>query len=155
EKPLTTYDYYILSALAWFVIQAVYEALFLVATISAVERAELLALVRTWQGAMRDVQIHGFALLMILGVSQRVFPNFYSLPTGSSRVSLFSLLLLNVAIIGEVISLIFMQPGNHAWAAGWYVSVLLLTGTVFFLVRSWHLFTPSTESDRSLKFLRT
>src|SRR5262249_45674458 len=84
--PREAYDYYILSALGWFVVQAVYEAVYLVATASAADD-QLVPLVATWQGALREIQIHGFALLMILGVSQRFFHNFYVLPAPSRRVS--------------------------------------------------------------------
>src|SRR5262249_7581206 len=47
-----------------------------------------------------------------------------------------------------------MHYAGHAWAALWYASVLLLAGTVVWLVSGWHIFAPSEESDRSLKFLR-
>src|SRR5205807_7180867 len=77
-KGLAFYDYYILAALGWFTVQAVAEAVYLAATLAA-SREDLLALVATWQGAIRDAQIHGFALLMILGVSQRLLHHFYGL----------------------------------------------------------------------------
>src|SRR5262245_6029685 len=58
-KPLARYDYYIAAALGWFVLQAVYETVYLAATFVASDRAELLALVATWQGPLREIQIHG------------------------------------------------------------------------------------------------
>jgi hypothetical protein len=72
-KPWAFYDYYILSALAWFVIQAVYETAYLAATLSVADRDQLVQLVRTWQGALREIQIHGFALLMILASANASF----------------------------------------------------------------------------------
>src|SRR5262249_25351701 len=71
-KPLAVLDYYILSALGWFLLQAVYESVYLAATLRATGQG-LIDLVATWQAPLRDLQIHGFALLMILGVSQRLF----------------------------------------------------------------------------------
>src|SRR5262249_51693766 len=91
-KRLEFYDYYILSSLVWFVVQAAGEAAYLAATLAAGSRDELLALVATWQPALRDVQIHGFALLMVLGVTQRVLPNFYGFPAPNRRLSLTALL---------------------------------------------------------------
>jgi hypothetical protein len=73
-KGLAAYDYFILSALFWFVIQAVFDAAYFAATAWTAERAALVDLVAGWQGSLREIQIHGFALLMILGVSQRIFP---------------------------------------------------------------------------------
>ena len=154
-KPLAVYDYYIVSALAWFVLQAVCEMVYLAATLAATNRQELLSLVATWQGPLRDIQIHGFALLMILGVSQRLFPNFYGLRTPSRRVSLMALLGLNVAVVGESVSLILMREAGHAWAAVWYGSVLVLVASVAVLLIDWRIFGASRDTDRSLKFLRT
>src|SRR5262249_7798906 len=68
-KPRAFYDGYIASALCWFLIQAVYDAVYLAATLNAGGREELLALVAQWQAPLREIQIHGFATLMILGVS--------------------------------------------------------------------------------------
>jgi hypothetical protein len=153
-KRLEAYDYYLLSALAWFLVQAVYETVYLAATVSVTDPKELVALVATWQGALRDVQIHGFALLMILGVSQRIFPYFYGFPIPSRRLSLAALVAINTAVMGEALGLILMRVAGHAWAALWYASVLLLTGAVVLLVADWKIFSPSEDSDRSLKFLR-
>jgi hypothetical protein len=152
-RPLALYDGYILAALAWFVVQAVGEAVYLAATLAA-DRPELLALVRTWQGALREAQIHGFALLMILGVSQRFLPNFYGFAEPGRRLSRAALVLLNLAIGGECLGLILMGNFGHAWARLWYASVLVLAGTVLALVLALRVFGPAAEADRSLKFIR-
>jgi hypothetical protein len=154
-KALAYYDYYILASLGWFVIQALFETCYLLATLAAAGREELLELVRRWQGALRETQIHGFALLMILGVSQRIFPHFYSFSQPSRRLSIAVLVCLNMAIAAEVTGLIQMRGTGHAWAAVWYGGVLLLAGSVGVLVSNWHIFSRTGERDRSLKFLRT
>lgn len=152
-KPLVFYDYYIISALVWFVVQAVYESVYLTVT-AAASGERLIELVSTWQGPLRDVQIHGFAMLMIFGVSQRIFHHFYGLPQINERLSLIGLVLVNAAIAGEVAGLFMMKAVGHAWAALWYGSVLLLLATAAVLVKSWHLYAHSDEADRNLKFLR-
>jgi hypothetical protein len=154
-KPLAAYDYYIFSALFWFVVQAVYETIYFGATVWAADAEALRSLVATWQGALRDTQIHGFAMLMILGVSQRVFPHFYGFPVPHARWSLGLLPIVNLAVVGECASLVLMQRAGHGWAALWYGSVLVLAVSVALLVRDWRIFAPVSESDRSLKFLRT
>jgi hypothetical protein len=153
-KGLAFYDYYILAALGWFVLQAVAEAVYLAATLSASGREELVALVATWQGAIRDMQIHGFALLMILGVSQRVFHHFYGFPAPSRRLSVAALVCLDLAVTGEVAGLVLMRGAGRAWAGLWYAGALLLTGAVVALVWNWRIFGRASETDRSLKFLR-
>jgi hypothetical protein len=153
-KGLAFYDYYILASLVWFVLQAVGEAVYLAATLAAADRASLLDLVRTWQGALREMQIHGFALLMILGVSQRIFHHFYGFRKPHVALSLAALGCLNVAVAGEVVGLVLMAGAGRVWAGVWYGAVLVLAVTVAALVWDWHIFAPPRESDRSLKFLR-
>lgn len=153
-KPLAGYDYYIIGAVAWFVVQAVYEAVYLAATLAAPDRSALLGLVATWQGPLREIQIHGFGLLMVLGVSQRLFPHFYGMPTPSRRLSLVALVCLNGAVVGEVAGLLLMRWVAPVWAALWYGSVLVLAGSIVALVCDWGVFSCAPEGDRSLKFLR-
>jgi hypothetical protein len=113
-----------------------------------------LALVATWQGAIRDAQIHGFALLMILGVSQRILHHFYGFPAPSRRLSLAALVGLNLAVMGEIAGLVLMRGATGVWAGLWYTSALMLTGVVVALVWNWRVFGRAAEGDRSLKFLR-
>jgi hypothetical protein len=153
-KPLAFYDLYIANALAWFFIQACYETVYLAATLSVTAPDQLVPLVATWQAPLRDIQIHGFALLMILGVSQRLFHHFYGLPAPSRRVSRLALAALNLAIPGEVAGLVLLRTAGHEWAILWYGSVLLLTAAVGLLLWDWRLFSAPKETDRSLKFLR-
>jgi hypothetical protein len=154
NKPLEFYDAYILTALVSFFAQAVYEGVYFAATIRAADRAALLDLIATWQGPLRDLQIHGFAMMMVLGVSQRMFHNFYGLPAPHARRSLIALTGLGLAVAGEIGGFILMRKLGHAWAALWYSSVLLLFVSAAYLVYDWRLFARPREMDRSLKFLR-
>ncbi len=153
-KPLAPHDYYILSALGWFVVQAIYDALYLAATLTTTEHGPLVDLVATWQGPLREIQIHGFALLMILGVSQRIFHHFYGLPLPSPTLSRVGVVVLNVALVGEVTGSLLMRSHGHAWAGLWYASILVLAGMVLTLVWNWRLFARAENPDRTLKFLR-
>jgi hypothetical protein len=154
-KGLAHYDYYILSALFWFFVQAVYGTTYFTATALADNKEALVDLVATWQGSLRDLQIHGFALLMILGVSQRIFHFFYGLPKPAARRSLIVLACLNLAIVGEVFGLILMRLQGYQWTGLWYGSVILMAMSLVVLVYNWHIYSKPEESDRSLKFLRT
>jgi len=153
REPLAFYDGYILCALFWFFVQAVCESIYLAATLASAGK-ELITLVGTWQPALRDLQIHGFALLMILGVSQRIFHHFYGLPRPNPTLSRVILVILNLAIVGEVAGSILMQTAGPAWSKVWYGSVLALVVSTIVLVSNWHIFSRTAEPDRSLKFLR-
>jgi hypothetical protein len=152
-RGLAFYDGYIAAALFWFVVQAAGEMVYLAATLQA-GPGELVPLVATWQGALRDVQIHGFATLMALGVSQRMLPHAFGLRAPSRRLSLACLAGLNLAVVGEASGLVLMRLHSHAWAALWYASVLVLAACVVALARGFRVFGRVGEGDRSLKFVR-
>jgi hypothetical protein len=152
-KPAAFYDGYILSAIGWFVVQAIFESVYLAATLNATGNG-LVELVGTWQGPLRDVQIHGFALLMILGVSQRIFHHFYGLPQPSPRVSRACLDLLNIAVAAEVAGGVLMQASGREWGGLKSLGAVMIAGAVTTLVMNWRVFSEPTDRDRSLKFLR-
>lgn len=152
-KGLEVYDWYIASALFWFTAQAVYETVYVAATFRA-GPGELVPLVAAWQGALRDLQIHGFALLMILGVSQRMLPHMFGFPASSRRLAVACLVGLNLAVVGEATGLVLMRLAGRGWAGLWYLSVLLLTACVTALVVNWRVFGRAGEPHRSLKFVR-
>ncbi|MCC6695047.1 MAG: DUF1858 domain-containing protein [Candidatus Hydrogenedentes bacterium] len=154
-QPFAFYEYYILCALGWFFTQAVYETVYFAATAAAPDRDALLGLVSTWQAPLRDIQIHGFALLIILGVSLRMFHNLYGFTEPNRRTSIAALVLLNAAVIGESVGFVLMRTLGHAWTTLWYGSVIVLAATVAALVWGWHIYRPAPEPNRSLKYLRT
>ncbi|MDX9754441.1 MAG: NnrS family protein, partial [bacterium] len=153
-KPLEFYDAYILCALAWFFIQGIYAGLLFAATAFAATEEALLSVIATWQAPLREIQIHGFAMLMILGVSQRMFPNFYGFKKPNPTFSLIVLAILNLSLLGIVAGFYLMRTASPAWAGLWYTSILALTGSVAALVWGWRLDQRPEDWDRSLKFLR-
>ncbi len=154
-RGLEVFDYYILAALGWFFIQAALGTVYFAATLAAADRQSLLALIATWQPPLREIQVHGFATLMILGVSQRLFHHFYGFPPPSAARSRAVLPLFNLALLGITLGLVLMRVCGHAWAGLWYASALLLAASIVYLVLGWKLFSRPAETDRSLKFLRT
>ena len=154
-KPLERYDAYALAALALFFIQAVYELALLCATTGAASRAELLGLIATYQAPLRDVQIHGFALLMILGVALRMFPPLFGLAEPRAGLVRWCWSVLLVAIIGEVVFFLLMRKtGQHGWAGPLYLAWLLLAAASIALTFKWSALARPTETDRSIKFVR-
>lgn len=154
DRRLEVPDYYVLTALGWFFFQAVYETVYFTATLLAPGREELLALVATWQGPLREIQIHGFAMLMILGMSQRILPQWYRLRRPNDVKSFASLLAITAALVGVVAGLVLMRLAGPAWAGLWYLSVLAMAGATAALVWGWGLFGRVERSDRSLKYVR-
>ncbi|MCC6125305.1 MAG: DUF1858 domain-containing protein [Pirellulales bacterium] len=155
KKRLEAYDYYILTALGWFLVQAIYESVYLASTLTAPDRDSLLQLIATWQAPLREIQIHGFAMMMILGASQRIFHYFYGLPAPNPRRSMAALIVLNLALAGIVAGFVLMRLAGHAWVILWYGSILAMAAAVVFLVAGWRIYSPAQDVDRSLKYLRT
>ncbi len=155
-KPLERNDPYIFAALAFFFLQAIYDLGLLYATTAAPTHEALLAIIATYQAPLRDLQIHGFAMLMILGVGIRMFPPLFGLAAPGQKLVRNSFYLLLVGILGEAGFFVLMRgSGDYRWAAPMYGAMLLLAGASIALTLRWGLLARPTERDRSTKFVRT
>ena len=148
-------DYYIGAALAWFVVQAVWDAIYFLMTSGATSREELLRVIAAWQAPLREVQIHGFAMLMLLGISLRLFPQFYGTLPAAPRRSVAWLTAINAAILGMIAGFVMMNAAGHRWAALWYSAVLLLGAGVIAVVAQLRIFGTVRSRDRGIKFFRS
>lgn len=154
-KPFEHHDFYILAALAFFLVQAVYDLGMLYATTTAASREALLHLIATYQAPLRDFQIHGFAMLMILGVGIRMFPALFGFAAPGRRLVRRCLMLLLVGIIGEAVFFILTRRTDVTiWSWLMYGSMLLLAGASIALTLRWGLLARPKEPDRSSKFIR-
>ncbi|MCK6456372.1 MAG: DUF1858 domain-containing protein [Phycisphaerae bacterium] len=154
-KPFETVDGYILASLAFFLIQAVYDVGLLRATTAAIDRVGLLRVIATYQAPLRDLQIHGFAMLMILGVSIRMFPALFGMAAPGRKLVRNSLVLLILATIGEaVFTLLLRTTGDHRWGIALYAAMILLAATSVVLTLRWGFLARPTEPSRSTKFVR-
>lgn len=155
-KPLERHDAYILAALAFFFLQAIGDLGLLYATTAAASKADLLRIVSTYQAPLRDLQIHGFAMLMILGVGIRMFPALFGLAKPGRKLVTRSLVVLVAAICGEAAFFVLMRrTGNQTFVIPMYACMLLLAGISILLTLRWGLLARPTESDRSVKYVRT
>ncbi len=154
-KPYAAHDAYILAALAFFFVQAIYDLALMYATTTAPNRAELLRIIATYQAPLRDLQIHGFALLIILGVGIRMFPALFGFAAPSQALVRGALGVLIAAVLGEAgFFLLMRRSGNHAWAMPMYASMLALAGASIALTFRWGLLAHPAQRDRSSKFVR-
>ena len=156
RAPRAPSDAFLLAATFWFVVQATYDAGLLFLTATAPSAEVLVARVATFQAPLRDIQLHGFALLMILGVSQRFLPGMLGLGrTPSARLSFSALLALNLGLAGEVAGYFgFRLTRSPAWAILLWGSAALITAAAASLANRLGVFSPAEERNRSLKFIR-
>jgi hypothetical protein len=154
-KGLAAYDGYIIASMLFFFVQAVYELGLMYAMTAGAPREELIRLIGTYQGPLRDLQVHGFALLMILGVGIRMFPALFGFAAPGAKFVKVSLALLITAVIGEAVFLLIMRETAVPWARwGLLGSMLSLAGISVALTSRWGVFAPAAESQRSAKYVR-
>jgi len=154
-KPLERHDAFVLASLAFFAIQAVYDLGLMYATTGAANREDMLRIVANYQAALRDLQIHGFAMLMILGVGIRMFPPLFGLAAPGPRLVRRCFVALVVGIVGEAAFFIIMRrTGDYRWAMAMYAAMILLAGASIALTLRWGLLARPKERDRSTKFVR-
>ncbi|MFW6059826.1 MAG: NnrS family protein [Phycisphaeraceae bacterium] len=155
DARLEPYIAFVLAALGWFVIQAAVSLWHTWATMTATSRDALLWQVATYQAPLRDMQIHGLALLMILGVSIRMLPAMFGVPRLGERRGWVALALLSVGIVGEIVVFIaYRWTGMHALAGGLLVAWALIAAGALLVALPWRLWRPLPTRDRSAKFVR-
>jgi hypothetical protein len=154
-RPLETHDRYIVAAMAWFVAAAAFDLFHLHSMMTAAGREALLAQVATYQFALRDLQIHGLAMMMIFGVSLRYFPAILGTAQPSLTVARRLWLPLNLAIAGEVVGFVmFMRTKAAPWAVLMGAATVVLAAAATAYVINLRVLRPVADADRSVKFLR-
>lgn len=159
DKPFEPYVGFAFAAVGWFVVMSAFTLFHTYHTMAATNMKELLWYVSAYQAPLRDVQVHGLALFMILGVCLRMLPALFDLPAISKRRAWMGFAMLMMAVVSEVVLFIaYRWTGQHAWAGVMWLSWVLLAAGVAIVVWPWRLWRPmpsaEARSDRSAKFIR-
>ncbi len=158
-KPFEPYVGFAFAAVAWFIAMSLFTLWHTYHTMAAGSFPELLWYVSAYQAPLRDMQVHGLSLTMILGVNLRMLPPLFDLPTVSRRRAWMGLAMLSTAVIAEITLFItYRWTGHHVWAAVMWASWILLFASVAVIVWPWRLWrrfpTAEARGDRSAKFIR-
>lgn len=146
---------YVVVALAWFLLATAFSVWHSWHTMTAPDAASLVQAVATYQAPLRDLQIHGFALTMILGVSLRMLPGLYATERVSERRAWVALGVLIAAVAAEAaVFLVYRWTGDHRVAAGLVVAWAALTASAVTVAWPWRAWRAVPEPDRSAKFVR-
>ncbi|MGO8903495.1 MAG: DUF1858 domain-containing protein [Isosphaeraceae bacterium] len=146
---------FVIAALGWFLLSSVFSVWHSWHTMTAPNLDALTWSIATYQAPLRDLQIHGLALFMILGVSLRMLPAIYGLPRVPERRAWWVLGLLTTAVAGEtIVFLVYRWTGNHLIAAGLIPTWAIMTMAVLMISLPWRLWRPMPEPDRTGKFVR-
>jgi hypothetical protein len=143
------------TSLAFLLIQAPVGLWHTLNTLTARSHEALVWYVATYQAVLRDLQVHGFALFMVLGVSMRVLPPFFGVaPVTLQRARVAWALILG-GVMGEVgLFLAFRLTGHHAFAAGLMLPWLMLAMGTLSIVAVFRPWQPFPRQDRAAKFVR-
>ncbi|GAB3140746.1 hypothetical protein GCM10027290_12070 [Micromonospora sonneratiae] len=144
------------SALVWLVGQAAFALWHTWMTMTAGSHEEMLWYIATYQAPLRDLQIHGLGLLMILGLSSHLLPQLFGVARTSNRRVWTALVLINLAIVGEVVVFVWYRwVDDHRVAALLMVPWLMLAVGTAIMVWPWRLWRRLPRADhRSGKFIR-
>ncbi len=152
---LEAYMAFILAGFGWFVVQAGFSLWHTWMTMAAATEEDLVWYVATYQAPLRDMQIHGMALFMILGVSIRMLPAMFGVPRIGERRAWWAFVILAGAVVAEiVIFLVYRWTGIHALAAMLMLPWIMLVIGVLMVALPWRLWRPTPTCDRSAKFIR-
>jgi hypothetical protein len=143
------------ASLVFFLLQAIFCLWHTLNTLRAPTREALVWYVATYQAVLRDLQIHGFALLMVLGVSIRVLPSLYGVPQVTKRRASVAWRLIVAGIAGEIaLFLGYRFTGRHVLAALLLVPWLMLGSGALSITAVFRPWRPFPIVDRSAKFVR-
>jgi hypothetical protein len=141
--------------LAWLVASSALSAVFTSRGLAAGGPEELAALAARMREPLRDMQVHGLALVLSLGLALRALPGYFGLPAAGDRRAWWTLDLMTTAVLAElVLSPALGRTGHPAFAVGLMVSWLMLAGGVASLVVAWRPWRPMPGAGPCAAFVR-
>ena len=151
------YDRFLCAAIGWFLIAAIANPIIFTLFELPLNRQERLFNLANFNVPYRDIELLGFAVVMILGVSLRLLPHAYGLRKPSRRWMSFLFWGVNGSILFGVLLFIGgMTTGNHWLLAGHWLTAVVLFAAAAGSPSQYKLFgaVPENERDRGLKFVR-
>ncbi|HLK31957.1 MAG TPA: NnrS family protein [Terriglobales bacterium] len=154
-EPHNPYEKFLLASFAWFFAQAIVSDVFFFAKATAATQSELIKRIALIDGPLRDIQVLGFAALVIAGVSQRFVPRVYGLaPPKRDRLSLV-FALMNLSLVLDIFSYVaVLTTRNWHFAIGLELAYLMMPLWAALLARQLGVFGRPGNPDRSFKFIR-
>ena len=154
-SPHNAYEGLIMASLAWFLVQAVFSGVFFFAQATAATPGQTIFRIALLDGPLRDMQLFGFAALIIAGVSQRFVPVVYGLGKSPHDYLRPIFWLINGSLVLDVACyMAFFITGNVVAAFLLEISYLLMALWAVLLVVQLGIFRRPAQSDRSWKFIR-
>lgn len=155
DRRLEFYDKFIFTALGFFWLAALLNPILFYFVNTASGEKELINLIATWFFSYRELQLVGFAAMLIFGISQRFIPVFLGFKgTSQKRANVIYGMLLSAIIVETVFYLLLRRSFSPLWGAGLQISFLLMLGAGALMIPQLGLFKRHSRRDRSVKFFR-
>jgi hypothetical protein len=154
-EPHNPYEKFIASSFVWFLLGTILEAVFFFAEATAHSEHGLIMRIALIDGPLRDIQLLGFAALVIAGVSQRFVPHVYGLgkPVHDRQRLIFWL--INGSLLLNIINYVLLLSTHKLYfAVGLELAYLLMPLWAVLLAVQIGVFRRPTQPDRTFKFVR-
>lgn len=155
-EPPVSYEKFIFGAYLWFLIQAVLDPVLFFAKATAGSEAQLLHRVALIDPPLRDIQLLGFAALIIAGVSQRFIPHVYGLQRRGRDLHRPIFCLINFSLLLDLGSYLALRfTGRPLFAYTLELAYILMFAWAVLLVKQIGIFSTPRQRDRTFRFVRT
>lgn len=154
-EPHNPYEKFIAASFIWFLLGTILESVFFFAKATAHSEHGLIMRIALIDGPLRDIQLLGFAALIIAGVSQRFVPHVYGLgkPAHDRQAMIFWL--INGSLILNMVSyVLLLTTHNFYFAIGLEFAYLLMPVWAVLLANQVGVFRTPSQPDRTFKFIR-
>lgn len=154
-EPPSSYEKFIFASLFWLVLGTGFSHAFFFAKATSASASQLAARIATMDGPLRDLQLFGFAALIIAGISQRFVPLVYGLSRPRRDRHNLIFILMNAALVANVVGYVGLRrTQNSLFAIGLEAAYLLTLLWAVLLVKQLNIFSRSQGPDRTFKFVR-
>jgi hypothetical protein len=154
-EPHNCYEKFIAASFLWFLLGTILNVVFFFAKATAHAERQLITRIALIDGPLRDIQLLGFATLIIAGVSQRFVPQVYGLPRPARDRQNMIFWLINGSLILNIFSYVSLLTWHRlSFAIGLDVAYLLMPVWAVLLTRQIGVFSKPSQPDRTFKFAR-
>jgi NnrS protein len=154
-EPHNPYEKFIASSFLWFLAGTILNAVFFFAKATAHTEHDLIMRIALVDGPLRDIQLLGFAALIIAGVSQRFVPQVYGLGRPARDRQTLTFWLINGSLVLDIVSYVLLLTTHRLYfAAGLELAYLLMPVWAVLLAKQIGVFTMPAQPDRTFKFIR-
>jgi len=154
-EPHSPYEKFIAGSFLWFLLGTFLNTVFFFAKATAHSQTDLIMRIALIDGPLRDIQLLGFAALIIAGVSQRFVPQVYGLKrSGRDRLALIFWLMNGSLVLNVISYVLLLTTRNPYFAVSLEFAYLLMPVWAVLLAQQIGVFSKPSQTDRTFKFIR-